>query len=111
MSDVANIRKQLKIKAGSAKRCAELQTVDCAQGAKSAESKEEEDLKRKLDQYVADNAEDWDIKNTVCGGCFLHRRRLTAKLNNTTSTCRPLPLSYYDNQHMTGIADVRVQRV
>ena len=28
--------------------------------------KEEEDLKRKLDKYIADNAEEWDIKNTVC---------------------------------------------
>ena len=27
--------------------------------------KEEEDLKRKLDKYIADNAEEWDIKNTV----------------------------------------------
>ena len=27
--------------------------------------KEEEDLKRKLDKFVADNAEEWDIKNTV----------------------------------------------
>ena len=27
--------------------------------------KEEEDLKRKLDKYIADNAEEWDIKNAV----------------------------------------------
>ena len=27
--------------------------------------KEEEDLKRTLDKHVANNAEEWDIKNTV----------------------------------------------
>ena len=26
---------------------------------------EEAQLKRKLDKFIADNAEDWDIKNTV----------------------------------------------
>lgn len=29
--------------------------------------KEEEDLQRKLDKHIAENAEDWDIKNTVRG--------------------------------------------
>ncbi|OSD06131.1 tubulin binding cofactor A [Trametes coccinea BRFM310] len=55
MSDVANIRKQLRIKAGSAKRLYKEHRLY---------QKEEEDLKRKLDQYVADNAEEWDVKNT-----------------------------------------------
>lgn len=27
--------------------------------------KEEEGLQRKLDKHIADNAEEWDIKNTV----------------------------------------------
>ncbi|KAI0375458.1 hypothetical protein BV20DRAFT_960619 [Pilatotrama ljubarskyi] len=57
MSDAATIRKQLRIKSGSAKRLYKEHRLY---------QKEEEDLKRKLDQHVADNAEDWDIKNTVC---------------------------------------------
>lgn len=28
--------------------------------------KEAEDQQRKLDKFVADKAEDWDIKNAVC---------------------------------------------
>ncbi|KAI0718877.1 tubulin binding cofactor A [Cerioporus squamosus] len=55
MSDAVALRKQLKIKAGSAKRLYKEHKLY---------QKEEEDLKRKLDKYIADNAEDWDIKNT-----------------------------------------------
>ncbi|KAI0639860.1 tubulin binding cofactor A [Trametes polyzona] len=55
MSDTATLRKQLKIKAGSAKRLYKEHRLY---------QKEEEDLKRKLDKYVAEGAEDWDIKNT-----------------------------------------------
>ncbi|KAI8981211.1 tubulin binding cofactor A [Trametes punicea] len=55
MSDASTIRKQLKIKAGSAQRLYKEHRLY---------QKEEEDLKRKLDQYIADNAEEWDVKNT-----------------------------------------------
>ncbi|CDO73167.1 hypothetical protein BN946_scf185007.g222 [Trametes cinnabarina] len=55
MSDVASLRKQLKIKTGSAKRLYKEHRLY---------QKEAEDLKRKLDQHIADNAEEWDIKNT-----------------------------------------------
>ncbi|KAI0715096.1 tubulin binding cofactor A [Earliella scabrosa] len=55
MSDAATLRKQLKIKSGSAKRLYKEHKLY---------QKEEEDLKRKLDKYIADNAEEWDIKNT-----------------------------------------------
>ncbi|KAL7285611.1 hypothetical protein ACG7TL_000715 [Trametes sanguinea] len=68
MSDVANIRKQLRIKAGSAKRPSSVVLVSGRGNRLYKEhrlyQKEEEDLKRKLDQYVADNAEEWDVKNT-----------------------------------------------
>ncbi|KAI0361126.1 tubulin binding cofactor A [Trametes cingulata] len=55
MSDAAALRKQLKIKSGSAKRLYKEHRLY---------QKEEEDLKRKLDKHIAENAEDWDIKNT-----------------------------------------------
>ncbi|KAI0756552.1 tubulin binding cofactor A [Daedaleopsis nitida] len=55
MPDTAGIRRQLKIKAGSAKRLYKEHRLY---------QKEEEDLKRKLDKHIADNAEEWDIKNT-----------------------------------------------
>ncbi|KAH9858255.1 tubulin binding cofactor A [Lenzites betulinus] len=55
MSDVANTRKQLRIKAGSAKRLYKEQRMY---------QKEQEDLQRKLDKHIAEKAEDWDINNT-----------------------------------------------
>ncbi|KAI0673586.1 tubulin binding cofactor A [Trametes maxima] len=55
MSDAATLRKQLRIKSGSAKRLYKEHRLY---------QKEEEDLKRKLDKFVAEKAEDWDIKNT-----------------------------------------------
>ncbi|KAH9929691.1 tubulin binding cofactor A-domain-containing protein [Fomitopsis serialis] len=55
MSDVAALRRQLKIKTGSAKRLYK---------EHKSYQKEEEDLTRKLNKFIADNAEDWDIKNT-----------------------------------------------
>lgn len=55
MSDVAALRRQLKIKSGSAKRLYKEHKLY---------QKEEEDLTRKLNKFIADNAEDWDIKNT-----------------------------------------------
>jgi len=54
MSDLATIRRQLKIKSGVAKRLyKEHQSYE----------KEAEDQKRKLDKFIADDAEAWDIKN------------------------------------------------
>ncbi|KZT08633.1 tubulin binding cofactor A [Laetiporus sulphureus 93-53] len=55
MSDTAAIRRQLKIKSGACKRL--------YKEHKSYE-REAEELKRKLDKFIADGAEDWDIKNT-----------------------------------------------
>ncbi|RPD65024.1 tubulin binding cofactor A [Lentinus tigrinus ALCF2SS1-6] len=55
MSDANALRKQLKIKAGSAKRLFKEHKLY---------QKEEEELKLKLDKYIENNAEDWDIKNT-----------------------------------------------
>ncbi|KAI0778639.1 tubulin binding cofactor A [Trametes elegans] len=55
MSDAATLRKQLKIKTGSAKRLYKEHRMY---------EKEVEQLKVKLDKFVADNAEEWDVKNT-----------------------------------------------
>ncbi|TFY68608.1 hypothetical protein EVJ58_g915 [Rhodofomes roseus] len=58
MSDVASLRRQLKIKSGSAKRLYK---------EHKSYQKEAEDLTRKLNKLIADNAEkeeDWDIRNT-----------------------------------------------
>ncbi|KAF9817766.1 hypothetical protein IEO21_03225 [Rhodonia placenta] len=54
MSDTATVRRQLKIKAGVCKRLYKEHKLY---------QKEEEDQKRKLDKFIADAAEDWDIKN------------------------------------------------
>ncbi|OBZ68495.1 Tubulin-specific chaperone A [Grifola frondosa] len=54
MSDTAAIRRQLKIKSGSAKRLYK---------EHRSYQREEEDLKRKLDGFRASGAEDWDINN------------------------------------------------
>ncbi|KAJ3487113.1 hypothetical protein NLI96_g3748 [Meripilus lineatus] len=51
----AIIRRQLKIKTGVAQRLWK---------ENRSYQKEEEDLTRKLDKFLADAAEDWDIKNT-----------------------------------------------
>ncbi|KAI0800818.1 tubulin binding cofactor A [Fomes fomentarius] len=55
MSDAVAIKKQLKIKVGSARRLFKEHKLY---------QKEEEDLQRKLDKHIAENAEEWDIKNT-----------------------------------------------
>ncbi|OJT08485.1 Tubulin-specific chaperone A [Trametes pubescens] len=55
MSDAATIRKQLRIKSGSAKRLFKEHRLY---------QKEEEELKRKLDKHIAENADNWDIGNT-----------------------------------------------
>ncbi|KAH9949340.1 tubulin binding cofactor A-domain-containing protein [Amylocystis lapponica] len=56
MSDTAALRRQLKIKTGVTKRLAK---------EHKSYQKEEEDQKRKLDKFVADRAEDWDIGNAT----------------------------------------------
>ncbi|KAH9943994.1 tubulin binding cofactor A [Epithele typhae] len=55
MSETAAIKKQLKIKTGSAKRLFKEQGLY---------QKEQEELQRKLDKRIAEDAEDWDIKST-----------------------------------------------
>jgi len=56
MSDPASIRRQLKIKSGVTKRLMKEHNIY---------RKEAEDQKRKLDKFVDDGAEDWDIKNAT----------------------------------------------
>jgi len=56
MSDIASIRRQLKIKSGVAKRLLKEHNLY---------QKEAEDQKIKLDKFVAEGAEDWDIKNAT----------------------------------------------
>ncbi|EPT03491.1 hypothetical protein FOMPIDRAFT_51469 [Fomitopsis schrenkii] len=55
MSDTAALRRQLKIKTGSAKRLFK---------EHKSYQKEEEDLTRKLDKLIGENGEEWPIKNT-----------------------------------------------
>ncbi|KZT72923.1 tubulin binding cofactor A [Daedalea quercina L-15889] len=55
MSDTAALRRQLKIKSGSAKRLYK---------EHKSYQKEEEDLTRKLNKLIADNGDEWQIKNT-----------------------------------------------
>ncbi|KAI0081121.1 tubulin binding cofactor A [Panus rudis PR-1116 ss-1] len=55
MSEKAEIQRKIKIKTGSVKRLHKEHL---------SYQKEEEDLKRKLEKFLADGAEDWDIKNT-----------------------------------------------
>ncbi|OCH90060.1 tubulin binding cofactor A [Obba rivulosa] len=50
----AALRRQLKIKTGAAKRLSK---------EHRSYQTEEEDLKRALDKFLADGAEEWDIKN------------------------------------------------
>ncbi|KAF9469711.1 tubulin binding cofactor A-domain-containing protein [Collybia nuda] len=54
MSDIPAIRRQLKIKAGVVKRLGK----EC-----NLYKKEAGDQRRKLDKFIADGAEDWDINN------------------------------------------------
>lgn len=54
MSDKAAIQRQLKIKTGAAKRLFK---------EHKSYVLEEEQQKIKLDKFIAENAEDWDIKN------------------------------------------------
>ncbi|KII94011.1 hypothetical protein PLICRDRAFT_412855 [Plicaturopsis crispa FD-325 SS-3] len=56
MSDPASIRRQLKIKSGVATRMAKEHNLY---------RKEAEDQKLKLDKFVAEGAEDWDIGNAT----------------------------------------------
>ncbi|KAI1793998.1 tubulin binding cofactor A [Ganoderma leucocontextum] len=55
MADAVALRKQLKIRSGMVLRLYKEQKLY---------QDEEVDLKRKLDKHIANNAEDWDIKNT-----------------------------------------------
>ncbi|KAI0783348.1 tubulin binding cofactor A [Abortiporus biennis] len=55
MSDATSLHRLLKIKAGAAKRLMKENRLY---------QKEEESLKQKLDKFIADGAENWDIKNT-----------------------------------------------
>jgi len=55
MSEIPAIQKQLKIKSG---------TVQRYEKELSFYRKEVEDLGKKLDKFIAQNAEEWDIKNT-----------------------------------------------
>jgi len=50
----ANLSKKLKIKTGVVKRLAKEQRLY---------AQENQDQKLKLDKFIADNAEEWDIKN------------------------------------------------
>jgi len=52
--DITAIKRQLKIKAGVVIRLTKEHTLY---------RKEAEDQQRKLDKFIADGAEDWDIKN------------------------------------------------
>ena len=77
MSDTATVKKQLKIKTGAVSRCSvltcrcDLQCTDksVASGRLGKEralyTKEEEQLRIKLDKFKEDGAEAWHIKNTV----------------------------------------------
>jgi len=56
MSDVPAIRRQLKIRSGVVKRLAKEHV---------SYGKEAEELQRKVDNFIADGAEEWDIKNGV----------------------------------------------
>jgi tubulin-specific chaperone A len=56
MSDPASLRRQLKIKSGVATRLLKEHNMY---------RKEAEDQQRKLDKFVADGAEEWDIKNAT----------------------------------------------
>ncbi|KAK7686602.1 hypothetical protein QCA50_010202 [Cerrena zonata] len=55
MSDKATLHRQLRIKLGTTKRLFK---------EHKSYTKEAEDLQRKLDKFIADEAEAWDIKNT-----------------------------------------------
>lgn len=83
MSDIAAIRRQLKIKSGVAKRYVyggdtpspfisslfiirSFYSDGRLQKDHTLYQKEAEDQKLKLDKFVADGAEEWDIKNAVC---------------------------------------------
>ncbi|PIL31525.1 hypothetical protein GSI_06227 [Ganoderma sinense ZZ0214-1] len=55
MADAVALRKQLKIKSGAALRLYKEHKLY---------QDEEVELKRRLDKHIADNAEEWDIKNT-----------------------------------------------
>jgi len=54
MSDTASLKKQLKIKAGVVKRLNKEQNLY---------RKESEEQRVKLDKFIANKAEDWDINN------------------------------------------------
>ncbi|KAJ3721920.1 tubulin binding cofactor A-domain-containing protein [Lentinula raphanica] len=54
MSEIAALKRQLKIKSGAAKRLLK---------ENGLYRKETEDLQRKHDKMIADGAEEWDLKN------------------------------------------------
>ncbi|KAL0580694.1 hypothetical protein V5O48_001335 [Marasmius crinis-equi] len=56
MSDISNLKRQLKIKSGAAKRLLK---------ENGLYRKESEDLKRKLDKLIADGVpeDEWEVKN------------------------------------------------
>ncbi|KAF5392601.1 hypothetical protein D9757_002277 [Collybiopsis confluens] len=54
MTETAALKRQLKIKSGAAKRLLKENKLY---------RKETEDLHRRLDRMIADNAEEWDVKN------------------------------------------------
>ena len=54
MADVAGVRKQLKIKSGVVQRLAKEYGLY---------QKEAEEQKKKVEKFIADGAEEWDIKN------------------------------------------------
>ncbi|KAI5124102.1 hypothetical protein M0805_000916 [Coniferiporia weirii] len=89
MSDEATTRRQLKIKTGSVKRLfKEL----------SMYRKETVDLRVKVDKFVAEGAEDWDIKN---GNNMLNESHkvldeTSTRLKNTATELREL-VDYAEN--------------
>ncbi|THH30624.1 hypothetical protein EUX98_g3551 [Antrodiella citrinella] len=94
MSDLTALRRQLKIKSGVAKRLfKEHQTYE----------KEEVDQKIKLDKFVADGAEAWDIKNA---GLMLEENKKLVKdvanrLGAAVQDLRELLVSAKQNPEIT----------
>ncbi|KAF7793476.1 hypothetical protein EIP86_004588 [Pleurotus ostreatoroseus] len=84
MSDRATLLRQLKIKSGVAKRLYKEHRSYIL---------EEEQQKIKLDKFVAENAEDWDIKNAVRDysyGVLCYRRMLEESGRMITTTASKL---------------------
>ncbi|KAF8578760.1 tubulin binding cofactor A [Ramaria rubella] len=71
MSDAAAVRRQLKIKSGSVKRILKEYHMY---------RKEAEDQQRRVDKYIADAADEWDIKTQASARPLTAPGRLGQKL-------------------------------